>query len=129
MMYDFRMRTRFTLVLSIAVSIFGGVLLHYEVSRPAYAQSRPNIERLPVITITRDGALYLDEKPVNISVLADELKRDFPRASEVYVKPDRMTAWEPVSQVLAALNAAKPPIQVKFPLTPGRPNQLPEIQK
>src|SRR6516225_8400692 len=125
MMYDFRMRTRFTLVLSIAVSIFGGVLLHYEVSRPAYAQSRPNIERLPVITITRDGALYLAEKPVNISVLADELKRDFPRASEVYVKPDRMTAWEPVSQVLAALNAAKPPIQARFPLEPGRPNQLP----
>ena len=129
MMYDFRMRTRFTLVLSIAVSIFGGVLLHYEVSRPAYAQSRPNIERLPVITITRDGALYLDEKPVNVNVLAEELKRDFPMASEVYVKPDRMTAWEPVSQVLAALNAAKPPIQARFPLAPGRPNQLPEIQK
>ena len=49
--------------------------------------------------------------------------------SEVYVKPDRMTVWEPVSQVLVALNAAKLPIQVKFALAPGRPNQLPEIQK
>jgi biopolymer transport protein ExbD len=86
-------------------------------------------ERLPVITITRDGALYLNEKPVSINVLADELKRDFPMTSEVYVKPDRMTVWQPVSQVLVALNAAKPPIQVKFPLAPGRPNQLPEIQK
>lgn len=75
------------------------------------------------------GALYLNEKPVSINVLADELKRDFPMTSEVYVKPDRMTVWEPVSQVLVALNAAKPPIQVKFPLAPGRPNQLPEIQK
>jgi hypothetical protein len=66
---------------------------------------------------------------VNVNVLAEELKRDFPMASEVYVKPDRMTVWEPVSQVLAALNAAKPPIQVRFPLAPSRPNQLPEIQK
>jgi biopolymer transport protein ExbD len=121
MMYDFRMRTRFTVVLSIAVCILGSVLLG-EVSRPAYAQSRPNIERLPVITITRDGALYLNEKAVSINVLAVELKRDFPMASEVYVKPDRMTVWEPVSQVLAALNAAKPPIQARFPLGPGRPN-------
>ena len=128
-MYDFGMRTRFTVVLSIAVSIFSAILLHNEESRPAYAQSRPNIERLPVITITRDGALYLNEKAVSINVLADELKRDFPMASEAYVKPDRMTVWEPVSQVLAALNAAKPPIQVRFPLGPGRPNQLPEIQK
>src|SRR5215469_10351241 len=121
-MYDLRMRTRFTVVLSIAASIFGGILLHYEVLRPAYAQSRPNIERLPVvITITRDGALYLNEKPVSINVLADELERDFPMTSEVYVKPDRMTVWEPVSQVLVALNAAKPPIQVRFPLGPGRP--------
>jgi biopolymer transport protein ExbD len=121
MMYDFRMRTRATVVLSIAVSIFGGILLCYEVSRPAYAQSRHNIEQLPIITITRDGALYVNEKPVDINVLADELKRDFPMASEVYVRPDRKTVWEPVSQVLAALNAAKPPIQVRF--------ALPEIQK
>ena len=55
------------------------------------------------------------------NVLADELKLDFPMASELYVKPDRMTVWEPASQVLAALNAAKPPIQVTLPLAPGRP--------
>ena len=88
-------------------------------SRPACARSRPNIEPLPLITITRDGALYLNEKAVSINVLADQLKRDFPMASEVYVKPDRMRVWEPVSQVLVALNAAKPPIQVT--LAPGRP--------
>ena len=66
---------------------------------------------------------------MGINVLAYELKRDFLMASEVYVKPDRMTVWESVSQLLAALNAAKPPIQVRFPLAPGRPNQLPEVQK
>ena len=58
---------------------------------------------------------------MGINVLAYELKRDFLMASEVYVKPDRMTVWESVSQLLAALNAAKTPIQASFPLAPGRP--------
>ena len=119
MMYDCCMRTGLTLVVSIVLSIFGGILV--EELRPAYAQSRPNIQGLPIISITREGSLYLNEKPVSINVLVDELKRDFPMASEVYVRPDRKTVWESVSQVLAAMNAAKPPIQVRF--------ALPEIQK
>ena len=116
MMYDSFMRTRLTFVFSIAVSIFGGILVHYEASRPVYAQSRPNSEGLPIITITRDGSLYLNEKPVSINVLVDELKRNSPTASSVYVRPDRNTVWEPVAQVLIALNAAKPPIQARFTL-------------
>ena len=108
------MRTRLTLVVSIALSIFGGILL--EESRPAYAQSRPNIQGLPIISITRDGSLYLNEKRVSINVLVDELKRDFPTASDVYVRPDKNAVWDPISQVLIALNGAKPPIQAKFAL-------------
>lgn len=86
MMYDCCTRTRLTLVVSIALSIIGGILL--EGSRPAYAQSRPNIQGLPIISITRDGPLYLNEKPVSINVLVDELKRDFPTASDVYVQQE-----------------------------------------
>jgi len=78
------------------------------------ARSRP-IEPLPVITVTRDGALYLNEKPVSINVLADELKRDFPRASEVYVKPDRMTVWEPVSQALGRIECGQASNSGKIP--------------
>jgi len=119
------MRTRVTFVFSIAVSIFGGILVHYEASRPAYAQSevfqvdvgrRPNIQGLPIISITRDGSLYLNEKPVSIKLLVDELKRNFPTASEVYVRPDKNAVWDPISQVLIALKAANPPIQAKFAL-------------
>ena len=106
------MRTRLTLVASIALSIFAGILL--EESRSAYAQSRPNIQGLPIINIARDGSLYLNDKPVSIKVLVDELKRNFPTASEVYVRPDKNAAWNPISQVLIALNAV--PIQAKFAL-------------
>ena len=108
------MRTRLTLAVSIALSIFGGILL--KESRPSYAQSRPNIQGLPIIRITRDGSLYLNEKPVSIKVLVDELKRNFPTASEVYIRPDKNAVWDPISQVLIALKAAEPPIQAKFAL-------------
>ena len=100
----------------------------------AWTHGRPVPDRVPTSSLYLSSPLletvpFISQKPSSINVLADQLKRDFPMASEVYVKPDRMTVWEPVSQVLAALNAAKPPIQVRFPVAPGRPNQLPEIEK
>ena len=123
------MRTRLTLVVLIAVSIFEGVLL-YEKSRPRppsvqaradivlygspWSAVRAEFHEVPIINITRDGALYLNGKPVSINILVEELKRNFPTASEVYVQPDRNTVWEQVDQVLTALNAAKPPIHARF---------------
>ena len=115
MMYDCGMRTRLTFVVVIAIFIFGGILL-YKTSRPrpSYVQARADIHEVPIIYITRDGALSLDGKPVNINILVDELKRNFPTASEVYVQPDRNKVWEQIDQVLTSLNAAKPPIQARF---------------
>ena len=107
---------RISLVLSIAASIFGGVLVHYYSSAPAYAQAHPAHKsdlRIPTIHITPEGHLHLHNKPVNINGLAPEIKRNFPKASEVRVKPDKDTPWEVVSQVFAALNEAKPPIPVR----------------
>ena len=51
-----------------------------------------------MISITRDGSLYLNEKPVSINLLADELKRNFPMASEVYVRLDKNAVWDPISR-------------------------------
>ena len=115
MMYDCGMRTRLTFVVVIAIFIFGGILLYKKSRpRPSYVQVRADIHEVPIIYITRDGALSLNGKPVNINILVDELKRNFPTASEVYVQPDRNTVWEQVDQVLTALNAAKPPIHARF---------------
>jgi hypothetical protein len=69
--------------------------------------------KIPTIHITGEGALYLNDKPVNINLLANQIKRNFPKASEVSVRPDKDMPWEVVSQVFAALNAAKPPIPVR----------------
>jgi biopolymer transport protein ExbD len=109
------MRTRLNLVLSIVAGILGGTLLHCYSSSSAYAQAQTvhkSDVKIPTIHITGEGALYLNGKPVNINLLASEIKRSFPKASEVRVRPDKDTLWEVVSQVFAALNAAKPPIRV-----------------
>jgi biopolymer transport protein ExbD len=114
-MYDSYMRMRLNLALSMAAGIVGGTLLHYS-SAPAYAQAQTIHKsdlKIPAIHITREGGLYLNDKPVNINLLTDEIKRNFPKASEVRVKADKETTWEIVSQVFAALNAAKPPIHVR----------------
>jgi hypothetical protein len=115
-MYDSCMRTRLNLVLSIAAGIFGGTLLHCYSSGAAYAQAQTvhrSDVKVPTVRITGEGALYLNDKAVNINLLANEIKRSFPKASEVRVRPDKDTPWEVVSQVFAALNAAKPPIRVR----------------
>jgi hypothetical protein len=110
------MRTRLNLVLSIASGIFGGTLLHCYSSASAYAQAQTvhkSDVKIPTIHISGEGALYLNDKPLNINLLANEIKRSFPKASEVRVRPAKDTPWEVVSQVFAALNAAKPPIPVR----------------
>jgi Biopolymer transport protein ExbD/TolR len=115
-MYDSCMRTRLNLVLSIAAGIFGGTLLHCYSSAAAYAQVQTlhkSDVKIPTVRITGDGALYLNNKAVNINLLANEIKRSFPKASEVRVRPDKDTPWDVVSQVFAALNAARPPIRVR----------------
>jgi biopolymer transport protein ExbD len=84
---------------------------------PSYAQVRTvrdaNVD-LPVVTVTNTGRLYLNDKHVNISNLVDEINRGFPAAVEVYVRPDKQTPWEPVSQVIEVLSQAKTPLSVKF---------------
>jgi len=115
-MYDSCMRTRLNLVLSIAAGISDGTLLHCYSSASAYAQAQTvhrSDVKVPTVRITGEGALYLNDKAVNINLLANEIKRSFPNASEVRARPDKDTPWEVVSQVFAALNAAKPPIRVR----------------
>jgi len=63
--------------------------------------------KIPTVRITGDGALYLNNKAVNINLLANEIKRSFPKALEVRVRPDKDTPWDVVSQVFAALKCGQ----------------------
>src|ERR1700674_3613123 len=48
-----------------------------QVEVPKVKPVKENVQDLPVISITREGASYLNDKPVNINLLADEIHKRF----------------------------------------------------
>jgi len=78
-----------------------------EVDVPKVKQVRQSAEDLPVVTITREGEMQLNEKPVNINELGDTVKQRFPGQKAVYVRADKDTPWDPVAQVISQLGESK----------------------
>ncbi len=83
-----------------------------EIDVPKVAQVRDSAEELPVISVTRDGKLFLNEKPVNINRIPEEVRARFKDATGVYVMADKSTVWDPIAQVISVLNEAKLPVKV-----------------
>ncbi len=78
-----------------------------EVEVPKVRQTRDSVQELPVVTIGREGDLYLGEKTVNINALAASVRQQYAGAKAVYVRADRGTPWDPIAQVISALGEAK----------------------
>jgi len=78
-----------------------------EVEVPKVKPVKENVQDLPVISITREGETYLNDKPVNYNLLASEIRRRFHNATSVYVRADKRTPWDPIAQVVATLGDAK----------------------
>ena len=69
-------------------------------------------KELPVVNITKDGNLYLNEKETNFNELPAEIQRRFSGATEVYLRADKETIWEPIAQVMSELGKAKLKVNV-----------------
>ena len=78
-----------------------------QVDVPKTRAVQDSAKELPVVNITKDGTLYLNEKETNINDLPAEIARRFTGASEVYLRADKETVWEPIAQVMSELGAAK----------------------
>jgi biopolymer transport protein ExbD len=78
-----------------------------EVNVPEVKQSKDTAEDLPVVSITRDAHIFLNEKTVNINELASEVTRRFKNSKSVYVRADAATVYDPIAQVISALDQAK----------------------
>src|SRR6204780_4833910 len=78
-----------------------------QVEVPKVKPVKENVKDLPVVSISREGTSYLNDKPVNINLLADQIHKRFRSASSVYVRADRRTPWDQVAQVIATLGQAK----------------------
>jgi biopolymer transport protein ExbD/biopolymer transport protein TolR len=71
---------------------------------------------LPVISLNRNGETFLNEKPVNIHVMAEAIRQRFHNATAVYVRADKQTPWDPIAQIVAELGEAK--FEVKMVTAP-----------
>jgi biopolymer transport protein ExbD len=63
-------------------------------------------QELPVVTLTKDGTIYLNDKPVNINDLQATIQQRFGKTKAIYVRADKETIWDPIAQVTAMLNQA-----------------------
>ncbi len=78
-----------------------------QVEVPKVKPAKENVQDLPVVSITKDGSSYLNDKPVNIHLLAQEIHKRYHNATSVYVSADHRTPWDAVAQVIAELGDAK----------------------
>jgi biopolymer transport protein ExbD len=83
-----------------------------QVEVPKVKPSKENVQDLPVISITKDGESFLNEKPVNINLLGDEIHRRFHNATSVYLRADSRTPFDPIAQVIATLGESKLAVNV-----------------
>lgn len=78
-----------------------------EVDVPKVKQVRNSAQELPVVSISKDGEMKLNEKNVNINEVGDMIKKRFPGQKAVYVRADKATPWDPIAHVVSELGQAK----------------------
>lgn len=83
---------------------------------PEVRRVQNTAQDLPVVSITKSGDLFLNEKLVNINLLAQGVHQRFRTATAVYVRADKETAWDLIAQVIAELGEAK--FEVKMVTAP-----------
>jgi biopolymer transport protein ExbD len=94
------------LVLLIIFMITAHVMeIGLEVDVPKVTQTRETTRDLPVVTLTKDGELYLGEKPANINEVGKLIRERYPKSDAVYVRADKGTVFDPIAQVFDRLGA------------------------
>lgn len=95
------------LVLLIIFMITANVMeFGLDIQVPQVRRVQNTAQDLPVVSITKSGASYLNEKPVNINLLADTVRQRFHNASAVYVRADKEATWDVIAQIIAELGEA-----------------------
>lgn len=78
-----------------------------EVNVPQTKSVRSSTRELPVVTLTKTGAVYLGKDETNIHALGDAIHQKFAGQQAVYVRADRETPYDPIAQVISELGEAK----------------------
>lgn len=78
-----------------------------EINVPKVTQLRSSSEELPVVSLSKDGNVYVGDKMANINSLGEDVKKRYPNAKAVYVRADKDTTVDPVFKTIGVLGAAK----------------------
>ena len=96
------------LVLLIIFMITANVMeFGLDIKVPQVRRVQNTAQDLPIISITKNGESFLNDKPVNINLLAQSVRQRFHNATSVYVRADKETTWDPIAQIVAELGEAK----------------------
>jgi biopolymer transport protein ExbD len=96
------------LVLLIIFMITANVMeFGLDIRVPQVRRVQNTAQDLPVISITKTGESYLNDRPININALAAGIRQRFHNATSVYVRADKETPWDPIAQIIAELGEAK----------------------
>ena len=105
------------LVLLIIFMITANVMeFGLDIQVPQVRRVQNTAQDLPVISISKTGESYLNDKPINIHLLAQGIRQRFHNATAVYVRADKETPWDPIAQIVAELGEAK--FEVKMVTAP-----------
>lgn len=83
-----------------------------EVEVPRVRQVKDSAEELPIVTISKDGEIYLADKPVNYNLLGQEIRAKYPNTKGVFLRADKGTVWDPIAQVIGVLGESKLEVKV-----------------
>lgn len=105
------------LVLLIIFMITANVMeFGLDINVPTVKRVQNTAQDLPVVSITKSGESFLNDKPININALAQGVRQRFHGATAVYVRADKETPWDPIAQIVAELGEAK--FEVKMVTAP-----------
>lgn len=105
------------LVLLVIFMITANVMeFGLDIQVPQVRRVQNTAQDLPVVSISKTGEAFLNERPINIHLLADNIHARFHNATAVYVRADKETPWDPIAQIVAELGEAK--FEVKMVTAP-----------
>jgi biopolymer transport protein ExbD/biopolymer transport protein TolR len=105
------------LVLLIIFMITANVMeFGLDIKVPEVRRVQNTAQDLPVVSITKSGETFLNDKPININLLSQGVHQRFRNATAVYVRADKETPWDVIAQIIAELGEAK--FEVKMVTAP-----------
>jgi biopolymer transport protein TolR len=85
-----------------------------QIEVPKVKESTSTVKDLPVLSITKDGTMKLNEEPVkNIALIGDQFRARFgPTVNEIYVRADRNLVLGTYVNILSNLQQANLKVNV-----------------